>query len=103
MWSKFRSRKIAQRVTSGLGIQYRLHSQKLRGGPDLVFAKEKKVIYVHGCFWHRHRCSNGRRLPKSKLDFWLEKLDENKKRDARNLKKLKGLGWRSLVIWECQL
>jgi DNA mismatch endonuclease (patch repair protein) len=87
-----------------LGYRYRLHSPKLPGKPDLVFASRGKVIFVHGCFWHRHDkgCSLTR-LPKSKLDFWKPKLEGNKERDRKNQMKLKQLGWDYLIVWECEL
>lgn len=94
-------RKLVRR----LGYTYGLHNAKLPGKPDLVFARKKKVIFVHGCFWHRHpspRCALAR-LPKSKLDFWRPKLTENRDRDKKNQRRLRNLGWRYLVIWECQL
>ena len=87
-----------------LGYRYRLHRADLPGKPDLVFTGRHKIIFVHGCFWHRHgsRCPLTR-LPKSKLDFWVPKFEQNKKRDGRNRKLLRVLGWGTLVIWECQL
>jgi DNA mismatch endonuclease (patch repair protein) len=90
-------------VTHGLGYRYRLHVGGLPGRPDLVFRPRRKVIFVHGCFWHRHEDADCRlaRLPKSRLDFWLPKLEANRLRDRRDLEKLDALGWRSLVIWEC--
>lgn len=93
-----------RRLIHSLGYRYRLHATQLPGKPDLVFAARRKVIFVHGCFWHRHgsRC-HLTRLPKSKLDFWRPKLEQNKKRDEKNIRKLHNCGWKSLVIWECQL
>jgi DNA mismatch endonuclease (patch repair protein) len=94
-----------RRLVSALGYRYRLHVGRLPGRPDLVFARHRKVIFVHGCFWHRHgsaRCKLAR-LPKSKLEFWLPKLTNNSERDRRNLAALRRAGWRALVIWECQL
>jgi len=91
-----------RRLVHSLGYRYRLHGRKLPGNPDLVFASRRKVIFVHGCFWHRHpRCRNTR-LPKSRLDFWRPKLESNRKRDLKNQRKLRRLGWRYLVVWECQ-
>ncbi|MEK6237046.1 MAG: DNA mismatch endonuclease Vsr [Planctomycetales bacterium] len=94
-----------RRLTHALGYRYRLHNRKLPGNPDLAFAGRRKVIFVHGCYWHRHGAKSCAlaRLPKSRLDFWLPKLEGNRKRDARNRRKLTKLGWKSLVIWECQL
>ena len=98
-----RPEMAVRRLVHSLGYRYRLHDAKLPGKPDLVFAGRKKVIFVHGCFWHRHpRCKNTR-LPKSKLDFWKPKLEGNRKRDLANQRKLRRLGWRFLVVWECQI
>jgi len=75
----------------------------LPGKPDLVFPSRKKVIFVHGCFWHRHpRCSLAR-LPKSRVEFWVPKLTENRQRDLRSIRSLKRLGWKTQVVWECEL
>ena len=94
-----------RRLIHSLGYRYRLHRGKLPGRPDLVFSSRRAVIFVHGCFFHRHPDPNCRlaRLPKSRLGFWLPKLEGNKARDERNLKALADQGWRALVIWECQL
>jgi len=96
---------IVRRLVHRLGFRYRLHGKKLPGRPDLVFAGRKKVIFVHGCFWHRHGDSECKlaRLPKSRLDFWLPKLEANKERDNKNRRLLKADGWGILVIWECEL
>jgi len=84
-----------------LGYRYRKHGRDLPGKPDLVFASRKKIIFVHGCFWHRHKCSLGR-MPKSRQEFWKPKLEGNRVRDAQNARRLKANGWRLLVIWECE-
>jgi len=75
------------------------------GKPDLVFGNRKKVIFVHGCFWHSHGDSSCKlaRLPKSRLDFWLPKLERNAARDAENSARLEALGWDEMVVWECQV
>lgn len=93
-----------RRLVHGLGYRYRLHRRDLPGKPDLVFPGRRKVILVHGCFWHRHPDPNCRlaRLPKSNLDFWIPKLEGNRERDMKNAKRMKELGWEQLVIWECQ-
>jgi DNA mismatch endonuclease, patch repair protein len=85
-----------------MGYRFRLHSKTLPGTPDLVFASRGKVIFVNGCFWHGHSCLKGRR-PRTRESFWREKLENNRKRDIRNRRKLKALGWSSLVIWECEV
>ena len=95
---------LVRRLTHGMGYRYRLHRRGLPGSPDLVFPSRMKVIFVHGCFWHRHLDPGCKlaRLPKSKLDFWGPKLETNRERDERNLVLLAELGWDVLVIWECQ-
>jgi DNA mismatch endonuclease (patch repair protein) len=85
-----------------MGYRFRLHRKDLPGKPDLVLPRHKKVIFVHGCFWHGHRCKvGGRSRPKSNSSYWNEKLDRNKKRDQANRRKLKRMGWDVLVVWEC--
>jgi DNA mismatch endonuclease (patch repair protein) len=85
------------------GYRFRLHSKTLPGKPDLVFVGRKKIIFVHGCFWHSHSgCPKGR-PPKSNLEFWLKKLEANKRRDAQARRKLRSQGWRVLTVWQCQL
>ncbi|AVO48907.1 very short patch repair endonuclease [Melaminivora suipulveris] len=94
---------VVRGFVHALGFRYRLHDKNLPGCPDLVFPARHKVILVHGCFWHRHNRCPLARLPKSRLDFWLPKLEGNKRRDALKLRQLSRLGWKSLVIWECEL
>lgn len=84
------------------GYRYSLHRSDLPGKPDLVFSCRKKVIFVHGCFWHGHRCKYGR-LPKSKIAYWESKITTNKERDKRQQKELKRLGWSVMIVWQCQL
>ena len=85
-----------------LGYRYRRHVRELPGSPDLVFPARRKVIFVHGCFWHRHYCRKGQSTPKTRAPFWKEKLKSNKDRDARHHRKLRRLGWSVLVVWECK-
>ncbi|HYE37268.1 very short patch repair endonuclease [Methylocaldum sp.] len=92
-----------RRLVHGMGFRYRLHVRELPGKPDLVFPSRRAVIFMHGCFWHRHKGCKLARLPKSKLDFWKPKLEANRKRDLRNQQQLKSLGWRVLVVWECEM
>lgn len=92
-----------RRLVHGLGFRYRLHVRALPGQPDLVFPARRAVIFMHGCFWHRHEGCKLARLPKSKLDFWGGKLEANRQRDMNHQQRLKDLGWRVLVIWECEL
>jgi len=92
-----------RRLAHRLGFRFKLHDARLPGRPDLVFPALQKVIFVHGCFWHRHRCRRGRLLPSSNCVYWLQKLANNRKRDSANRCRLKVKGWSVLVIWECQL
>jgi DNA mismatch endonuclease (patch repair protein) len=84
-----------------LGYRYRLNAKNLPGRPDIVFSGRKKVIFVHGCFWHAHDCSKGR-APKSRLDYWKPKLKANKKRDRLQVRALEELGWSVLTVWQCE-
>jgi len=92
-----------RRLVYRMGYRYRLHRRDLPGIPDLVFVARRRVIFVHGCFWHRHRGCASSRTPKSRVDFWVRKLDGNRRRDLGNLRTLKTLGWSALVVWECEL
>lgn len=96
---------IVRRMVHRLGYRYRLHDKRLPGSPDLVFRRRRKAIFVHGCFWHRHPDPNCKlaRMPKSKLDFWGPKLDGNWQRDLRHQSELEEIGWRYLIVWECEL
>lgn len=92
-----------RRLIHGMGFRYRLHVRTLPGTPDLVFPARKAVIFMHGCFWHRHQDCRLARMPKSRVAYWREKLEANKRRDDNNLRRLNELGWRVLVVWECQM
>lgn len=92
-----------RRLAHALGYRYRLHVGGLPGKPDLVFPGRVAIIFVHGCFWHRHAGCALARLPKSRLDFWEPKLTTNRQRDQRNERALRALGWRVMVVWECQV
>ena len=96
---------VVRKLVHAMGFRYALHRRGLAGRPDLVFAPRKKVIFVHGCFWHRHSSSKCRlaRLPKTRLNFWLAKLESNRLRDEKNMRALRSLGWEILLVWECQL
>ncbi|MEV1530406.1 DNA mismatch endonuclease Vsr [Pseudomonas aeruginosa] len=98
-----RPEMLVRRLVHGAGFRYRLHDAKLPGKPDLVFSRKRKVIFVHGCFWHRHEGCALARIPKSNQEFWLAKLEGNKARDEINLRKLHEAGWDTLVVWECEL
>lgn len=94
---------VVRRLVHADGYRYRLCRRDLPGSPDLVFPSRHKVILVHGCFWHRHAGCKLARLPKSRLDFWIPKLEANRRRDARDRRALERAGWSVLVVWECQL
>jgi len=85
------------------GFRYSLHNSKLPGKPDICLSKYKAVIFVHGCFWHRHSRCKFAYIPKSRIDFWNRKFDENVKRDKRNQNELKKTCWRVYTIWECEV
>ncbi len=94
-----------RRLVHGLGYRYRLHRKSLPGCPDLVFPARRKAIFVHGCFWHRHpdpACKLAR-LPKSRLDFWIPKLEGNRARDLHNQFQLIDMGWQIMIVWECEI
>ena len=93
---------VVRRLVHGMGYRYRLHARDLPGNPDLVFRPRKKVIFVHGCFWHQHGCRQYRQ-PRTKRSFWEPKLAKNKARDAQVKRELRKLGWGVMVIWECQV
>jgi DNA mismatch endonuclease (patch repair protein) len=94
---------IVRKFLSASGFKYyRLNVSRLPGKPDIVFSRLKKVIFVHGCFWHLHSCKTYR-IPKTRKIFWTNKLSSNISRDKRNYKELKKQGWKILVLWECQL
>jgi DNA mismatch endonuclease (patch repair protein) len=91
-----------RRFLHARGYRFRLHRKDLPGRPDIVLAKYRTAIQVHGCFWHGHSCKDGRR-PASNSSYWNQKLDRNLRRDRRNARKLRQLGWRQIVVWECQV
>ena len=95
---------LVRRLVHFMGYRYRLHRKDLPGKPDLVFGPRKKVIFVHGCFWHGHDAEGcpDRRTPKSNVSYWSPKLARNKARDAERLVALEKAGWKALTIWECE-
>jgi DNA mismatch endonuclease (patch repair protein) len=95
--------KVVRAVVRRLGYRYTQHAKKLPGRPDFVFAARRKVILVHGCFWHRHRKCRYATTPKTRRGFWEAKFDSNVARDRRNTRKLKRMGWAVLTVWQCQL
>ncbi len=84
------------------GYRYRLHAKDLPGSPDLVFPARRKIIFIHGCFWHGHACRRGDRTPKTNRTYWLAKIEQNQRRDQRVQRHLRRLGWSVAVVWECQ-
>ncbi|MGH9581529.1 MAG: very short patch repair endonuclease [Bryobacteraceae bacterium] len=96
---------VIRRLVHGMGYRYRLHVPNLPGKPDIVLPSRDKIIFVHGCFWHRHPKQSCRlaRMPKSRIDFWRPKLEKNRQRDLTAQRQLKRRGWRVLVIWECEI
>jgi DNA mismatch endonuclease, patch repair protein len=91
-----------RRIAHALGYRFRLHCRNLPGTPDLVFPRLRKVILVHGCFWHRHRGCSRTTNPKTRASYWADKFEQNLQRDALKKKQLKALGWDVLTLWECQ-
>jgi DNA mismatch endonuclease (patch repair protein) len=91
-----------RRIVHGLGYRYRLHSKQIPGRPDLVFPARRKVIFVHGCFWHAHPGCVNARLPASNREYWVPKLQRNIERDRQAIERLRIDGWKALVIWECE-
>lgn len=94
---------LVRKYLHGRGLRFRLHAKNLPGKPDLVFPKYKAVVFVHGCFWHRHSGCKYATTPSSREHFWTNKLSENVARDAYQIAALGGLGWRVYIVWECEL
>jgi DNA mismatch endonuclease (patch repair protein) len=94
---------IVRKLITQLGFRYRLHRKGLPGRPDLAFPGRRAIIFVHGCYWHRHSCRRGRSLPATNARFWKEKLEKNARRDKKHINALREMGWRTLVIWQCEL
>jgi len=92
---------IVRQILHRMGFRFRLHRKSLSGCPDIVLARHRAIIFVHGCFWHGHACSKGR-LPKSRLGFWTKKIVQNRRRDSESVRSLRKAGWRILTIWQCQ-
>ncbi len=94
-----------RRLLHQMGYRYRLHRKTLPGKPDIIFPSRKRVIFVHGCFWHQHSdpACKITRVPKSRLDYWHPKLIRNQERDSKNLRELGKVGWKVLIIWECEV
>jgi len=94
---------LVRKMVFAAGYRYRIHVKDLPGSPDLIFPGKRKVIFVHGCFWHRHDGCKLARMPKSRIDFWSAKLNGNKLRDMRTFDALRRSGWQVMVVWECEL
>ncbi|MCE9665268.1 DNA mismatch endonuclease Vsr [Halomonas sp. M5N1S17] len=94
---------VLRKVLHGLGLRYRLHGRGLPGKPDLVFPRYRVVVFIHGCFWHRHAGCKIATTPKSNTSFWVEKFEKNVARDLRVAAELESLGWRVFVVWECEV
>lgn len=92
-----------RRLLYSMGYRYRLHRRDLPGKPDLTFQSRRKVIFIHGCFWHGHDCKRGARVPKNNREYWETKIARNRERDIQHYEELNIMGWDILVIWECQL
>jgi DNA mismatch endonuclease (patch repair protein) len=92
-----------RKLVHSMGYRYRLHKKDLPGKPDLVFVKYKKVIFVHGCFWHGHEGCKRSALPTTNVEFWTKKITGNIERDKLNCKRLEQLGWKHMVIWQCEI
>jgi DNA mismatch endonuclease (patch repair protein) len=85
-----------------MGFRYRLHDHKLPGRPDMIFPRFRKIILVHGCFWHSHDGCKISHVPGSRQDYWIPKLERNKRRDTENRRRLTELGWTAMIVWECE-
>ena len=94
---------LVRSLAHRMGYRFRLHRKDLPGKPDLAFPGRRKVIFVHGCFWHGHDCPRGARVPKSNRDYWTKKIARNKERDRAARAALARLGWNVAVFWECEL
>lgn len=93
---------LVRRFLHASGLRFRLHVKDLPGRPDIVFPKYRTVVFVHGCFWHRHQGCSKATIPDANHAFWQEKFSCNVERDALNIAQLQLLGWRALVVWECE-
>ena len=93
---------VIRKLLHSKGYRYKIHDKKLPGKPDIVMPKRKGVVNVHGCYWHYHGCSRSN-IPKTQTEYWVDKLEHNKRRDFQNKRKLKKLGWKVIDVWECTL
>lgn len=93
---------VVRSILHCLGYRYRLHRKDLPGTPDITLPKYRTVIFVNGCFWHKHDCRRGQSVPKTRTEYWVSKIQKNVERDTKAYASLSELGWKILVIWECQ-
>ena len=93
---------IVRSMLHRMGFRFRLHDRNLPGNPDIILPKHKTVIFVHGCFWHRHQRCKYTYTPKTRKEFWKKKFSDNTSRDRRNCAELRKLGWKVIVVWECE-
>ncbi|HQU59793.1 MAG TPA: DNA mismatch endonuclease Vsr [Saprospiraceae bacterium] len=101
--SNTRPEMLIRKYLFSKGYRYRLHKKDIPGKPDLIFPAKKKIIFINGCFWHGHDCKRGARIPKANREYWLKKIGRNVERDKENFSKLKELGYKVAVIWECEM
>jgi DNA mismatch endonuclease (patch repair protein) len=94
---------VVRRLVHAMGFRFRLHRKDLPGSPDLVFPSRRKIIFVHGCFWHGHDCVRGARQPKTNAEYWIDKITKNHMRDNEAYRLLADAGWTPCIIWECEL
>lgn len=94
--------RAVRQCAHALGYRFRLHRADLPGTPDLTFPRHRKVVFVHGCFWHQHEACRLAKLPQSRPEYWIPKLERNRARDQRAQEQLNQLGWECLVVWECE-
>ncbi len=94
---------VVRSLIHSLGFRFRLHRCDLPGKPDIVLSRHRKVVFVHGCFWHGHGCQRGSRVPKTNTEYWVAKIDKNVIRDRKSVEQLRAQGWESLIIWECEI
>ena len=94
---------VVRRLVHSLGYRYRLHVRRLPGSPDLVFSSRRKIIFIHGCFWHGHTGCKYFIISKTRTDWWLAKINRNRKKDMKSERNLQQIGWKVLTVWECDL
>lgn len=97
-----RPEMFVRRLLHRHGYRFRLHAKNLPGRPDIVFRGRKKAIFVHGCFWHRHKGCKRATMPKTRTDYWKSKFEANRKRDAVSMSALEDMGWHVMIVWECE-